>query len=878
MVGRTFSHYQVLERLGEGGMGVVYKGEDLRLRRNVALKFLPRHTPIKQDFRRRFFHEAQAASALNHPNICTIYDIDEANDEVFIVMEYVDGVTLRRWMDRLHDGITAVSGNVMEEVLGILTQIADGLGKAHEHGIVHRDLKPENLMVTKDGRIKIMDFGLAKLLGASKLTRTGSTMGTVPYMSPEQIQGMPTDARSDIFSFGVLMYEMIAGRRPFVADHEAAVIYEIIHVEPRPLHEVVTGCDPEITGIVMKCLQKDRTQRIQSLSDVHLRLKRYSRGVPSPTIEVESLQELKPDSYTLFAVFAPGAPIQETVDSGLFDDQRQLLWSLSMKHGGAPLRDRVNVLEVRFLEALEAVRCAVEFQEALHKRNMNVSGGEGIQTAVAIVQGDDLDPGTPVEPGMVCLPEVVAQAVRGNVTYPVRRFLGRMLKSGGKRGACYRIDFPWLPRQSRWNLDWIRHESDGRPATGTTHLRRILTASGSLIVVILFLFALQPHLGSKEPRLGVSSEPPGCLVTVNGGNFGNTPIVDRLMTPGTIVLHVAKPGFVAADTTFEIRNGDVVHFTVTLRQAVIAEIPKADTVREREAGAEVHPIRSVENLADYLVHHLVSGTSGGPFTVAVSPFTFEETQIGSRLSRYLQEMMEGRLVQAGGWKVVQVARAGQWRPSIAGPSYVVTGTYWGGKGTLKFVARLKEVSEGRIVASAETIVPAAVIREARMEFLPQNFRQLERDRQALGKETTPSGDLKVDLFTNKGTRDLVFTSGDTMRVYLKANMPCYVRLVYRQADGKKRLLKDNERFDLNDVKMGYKEMGSWESTIPFGAELLQAFARTEAFEEARVQIEDGDKYLAEDLQSFVTRTRGMKSISTRASQAEARLVITTVQK
>ena len=877
MVGRTFSHYQVLERLGEGGMGVVYKAEDLRLRRNVALKFLPRHTPIKQDFRRRFFHEAQAASALNHPNICTIYDIDEANDEVFIVMEYVDGVTLRRWMDRLHDGITAVSGNVLEEALGILTQIADGLGKAHEHGIVHRDLKPENLMVTKDGRMKIMDFGLAKLLGASKLTRTGSTMGTVPYMSPEQIQGMPTDARSDIFSYGVLMYEMIAGRRPFVAEHEAAVIYEIIHVEPQPLHEVVAGCDPDISGIVMKCLQKDRTKRTQSMRDVHLRLQRFSRGVPLPTIEVESLRGPKPDLYTLFAVLAPRVPAQETVDSGLFDDQRELLWSLSTKHGGEPVRDRVNVLEVRFLEALEAVRCAVEFQEALHKRSINMSEARGVQTAVAILQGDDLDPGTPVEPGMVCLPEVVAQAVRGQVTYPVRKFFGRMLKSGGKQSACYRIDFPWLPRRSMWNLDWIRHESDGRPATGTTHLRRILTASGSLIVLILVLFALQPHLGSQEPRLGVSSEPPGCLVTINGGNFGETPIVDRLMPPGKIFLHVAKPGFVAADTTFDIRNGDVVHYNVKLRQAVTAEILKADTVREKETGA-VRPIRSVEDLADYLVRHLVSGTSGGPSTVAVSPFTYQETQIGSRLSRYLQEMMENRLVQAGGWKVVQAARTGQGHSSIAGPSYTVTGTYWEGKGTLKFVARFKQVSEGRIVASAETVVPAAVIREARMEFLPQNFNQLEKDRQALGKATTPSGDLKVDLFTNKGTRDLVFTGGDTMRVYFKANMPCYVRLVYRQADGKKRLLKDNERFDLNDVKMGYKEMGSWESTVPFGAELLQAFARTEAFEEARVQIEDGDKFLAEDLQSFVIRTRGMKSISTRASQAEARLVITTVEK
>src|ERR1051325_5571533 len=265
MIGQTISHYKILEKLGEGGMGVVYKAEDLKLRRTVAVKFLPKRLSIHDEERARFTLEAQAASALNHPNISTIYEIDEANGETFIVMEYIPGVTLREWIRRKSEETGGYRKTGLKESVDIAIQIAEGLEKAHEKGIVHRDIKSENVMVTDDDRrAKIMDFGLAKLGGVSKLTKTGSTVGTIAYMSPEQVEGTETDHRTDIFSFGVLCYEMFTGQLPFRAGHETAVMYEIINVEPAPLVDPGKGIDAELDRIVMKCLEENREDPYQS--------------------------------------------------------------------------------------------------------------------------------------------------------------------------------------------------------------------------------------------------------------------------------------------------------------------------------------------------------------------------------------------------------------------------------------------------------------------------------------------------------------------------------------------------------------------------------------------------------------------------------------
>ncbi len=208
MIGSVVSHYKILEKLGEGGMGVVYKAEDTRLKRTVALKFLPPDLTRDPDAKERFIHEAQAASSLQHNNICVVYDIDETDDgQMFISMECLEGETLKKEIER--------GPLKIEEALDIAIQIARGHTKAHESGIVHRDIKPANILITSDGVAKIVDFGLAKLSGRTMLTKTGSTLGTAPYMSPEQASGGVVDHRTDIWSLGVVLYEMIAGRRPF---------------------------------------------------------------------------------------------------------------------------------------------------------------------------------------------------------------------------------------------------------------------------------------------------------------------------------------------------------------------------------------------------------------------------------------------------------------------------------------------------------------------------------------------------------------------------------------------------------------------------------------------------------------------------------------
>ncbi len=222
MIGTTISHYKILEKLGEGGMGVVYKAEDTKLKRTVALKFLPPELTRDPEAKERFIHEAQAASALDHNNICTIYEVAEIDDgQLFIAMACYEGETLK---SRIAQGQLRI-----EEALDFVGQIAQGLVRAHEVGIVHRDIKPANIIVTTRGEVKIVDFGLAKLSGRTLLTKSGTTLGTAAYMSPEQARGEQVDQRTDIWSLGVVLYEMLTGKRPFESEYEQALVYSILN-------------------------------------------------------------------------------------------------------------------------------------------------------------------------------------------------------------------------------------------------------------------------------------------------------------------------------------------------------------------------------------------------------------------------------------------------------------------------------------------------------------------------------------------------------------------------------------------------------------------------------------------------------------------------
>jgi serine/threonine protein kinase/Tol biopolymer transport system component len=254
LVGRTLNHYRVIDYVGGGGMGVVYKAEDLRLERTVALKFLPPELTRDPDAKIRFLQEARSASVLDHPNICTIHEVGETDDgRLYLAMPHYGGETLRRRIER---------GPIpIDEAIDIAEQIARGLAKAHRGGIVHRDIKPANIMVTDDGVVKILDFGLAKLVGAAAITRTGSSLGTPAYMSPEQARGEDVDHRTDLWSFGIVLYEMVAGRRPFRGEHDQAVLYGILNETPKPLTEVRSEAPPELERIAAGLLAKNLEER-----------------------------------------------------------------------------------------------------------------------------------------------------------------------------------------------------------------------------------------------------------------------------------------------------------------------------------------------------------------------------------------------------------------------------------------------------------------------------------------------------------------------------------------------------------------------------------------------------------------------------------------
>ncbi len=300
MIGKTISHYKIVEELGRGGMGVVYKAKDTKLGRTVALKFLSPQVLGAEDDKARFLHEAQAAAALSHPNICTIHEIDEFEGQSFIAMECIEGESLRSMIE---------AGPLkLELVIDIAMQTAAGLQEAHEKGIVHRDIKPANIMVTPKGRIKIMDFGLAKAAGRTQLTKEGTTIGTIGYMSPEQARGEEVDSRSDIWSLGVILYEMVTGRQPFRGDYEQAVVYSILNSEPEPLTALRTGVPMELERIVMKTIAKSAGERYQTAADLVADLRRLHKSlaaeIPASAKQAPGKVRIKRYSWVTWVLFA----------------------------------------------------------------------------------------------------------------------------------------------------------------------------------------------------------------------------------------------------------------------------------------------------------------------------------------------------------------------------------------------------------------------------------------------------------------------------------------------------------------------------------------------------------------------------------------------
>jgi len=270
MIGEILSHYKILEKIGEGGMGAVYKAEDLRLRRTVAIKILRPEKISAPAARERFFREARAAASLNHPHICTIHEIDESGGIAFIVMEYVDGINLK---EKIQQGPLMLS-----ETMDFALQMADGLQASHRLGILHRDIKSANIMISRSGQVKIMDFGLAKTADDLELTQDGASMGTLHYMSPEQAKGQPLDPRTDIYSFGIVLYEMVTGQLPFQGDYYQAVLYSLLNEDPSPPSSLRPEAPAALDQCVLKMLEKNRDHRFRDVEEVQSALADLSHG------------------------------------------------------------------------------------------------------------------------------------------------------------------------------------------------------------------------------------------------------------------------------------------------------------------------------------------------------------------------------------------------------------------------------------------------------------------------------------------------------------------------------------------------------------------------------------------------------------------------
>ncbi len=291
MIGQIVSHYKILDKLGEGGMGEVYLAEDMSLGRKVAVKFLSSDKASDAESRQRFVHEARAQAMLSHPNIATFHEVGEKNGQVFIVMEYIEGQPLSRLAQ--NDRLT------MPEILNLVIQVGEGLQAAHEKGITHRDIKPENVLVTTKHHAKITDFGLAKWKGASTLTRTGVRMGTAYYMSPEQVEGEKIDHRTDIFSLGTILYELVCARRPFEGDTDAAIFYDLVHTHPHPVARYNREVPEKLEQSIFKCLAKKPEERYQHMDELLVDLRAVKKNLEAGLSATEGLKSASAPSIAV---------------------------------------------------------------------------------------------------------------------------------------------------------------------------------------------------------------------------------------------------------------------------------------------------------------------------------------------------------------------------------------------------------------------------------------------------------------------------------------------------------------------------------------------------------------------------------------------------
>jgi class 3 adenylate cyclase/tetratricopeptide (TPR) repeat protein len=437
MIGKTVSHYKILEKLGEGGMGEVFLAEDSKLKRKVALKFLPLKMTSDRDARKRFEREAEAVAALNHPNIVTIHEIDEFNGQIYIALEYVEGETLKEKAPAL----------TLKDTIDIAVQVCEGMEAAHGTGIVHRDIKLLNLILDKSNRVKILDFGLAKLKGSSQLTSPVSRIGTVYYMSPEQAMAEEPDLRTDIWSLGVVLYEMVTGELPFKGEHEMTVIYSIVNESPLPPSEIRAGLPKKLEKIIFKCLQKERKDRYSSMQQLLTELKKVREFLKEkeqavvPTLWEEPGTDRESERRQATVLFAEISGLDEMQEKLGAEEAASMLntcferfAAIVEKYGGRIDKVIVNSLVAFFgvPTAIEdapkqAVNAAIEMRNELHRSNREENPNIPLDIHIGIDTG-------------IVIAGVIGKGKKSELTYNVTGnpvTLASHLKDLAEKGRIY---------------------------------------------------------------------------------------------------------------------------------------------------------------------------------------------------------------------------------------------------------------------------------------------------------------------------------------------------------------------------------------------------------------------------------------------------------